>query len=110
NRAGDYYTFIQRRFPHYYYADIAAERLRFRFDESKHDAMLDKIPQQPDVAKDEFDPPSDDLRVARAQLLTNAALFDFAVQELRSESDKLYAQAEIARVYLKADRPDRALQ
>lgn len=110
NRAGDYYTFIQRRFPHYYYADLAAERLRFRFDESKHDAMLDKIPQQPDVAKDEFDPPSDDLRVARAQLLTNAALFDFAVQELRSESDKLYAQAEIARVYLKADRPDRALQ
>ncbi|HKT25122.1 MAG TPA: transglycosylase SLT domain-containing protein [Terriglobales bacterium] len=110
NRAGDYYTFIQRRFPHYYYADLAAERLRFRFDESKHDAMLDKIPEQPDVAKDEFDAPSDDLRVARAQLLTNAALFDFAVQELRSESDKLYAQAEIARVYLKADRPDRALQ
>lgn len=110
NRAGDYYTFIQRRFPHYYYADLAAERLRFRFDESKHDAMLDKIPQQPDVDKEEFDPPSDDLRVARAQLLTNAALFDFAVQELRSESDKLYAQAEIARVYLKADRPDRALQ
>jgi peptidoglycan lytic transglycosylase len=110
HRAGDYYTFIQRRFPHYYYADLAAERLRFRFDESKHDAMLDKIPEQPDVAKDEFDAPSDDLRVARAQLLTNAALFDFAVQELRSESDKLYAQAEIARVYLKADRPDRALQ
>ncbi len=110
DRAGDYYTFIQRRFPHYYYADLAAERLRFRFDESKHDAQLDNIPQQPDVAKDEFDAPSDDLRVARAQLLTNAALFDFAVQELRSESDKLYAQAEVARVYLKADRPDRALQ
>lgn len=110
NRAGDYYTFIQRRFPHYYYADLAAERLRFRFDESKHDVALDKIPQQPDVAKDEFDAPSDDLRVARAQLLTNAALFDFAVLELKSEPDKLYAQAEIARVYLKADHPDRALQ
>ncbi len=110
DRAGDYYTFLQRRFAHYYYSDLAAERLRFRFDESKHDASLDKIPEQPDVAKDEFDAPSDDLRVARAQLLTNAALFDFAVQELKSESDKLYAQAEIARVYLKADHPDRALQ
>ncbi len=110
NLAGDYYTFLQRRFSHYYYSDLAAERLRFRFDESKHDLALDKIPQQPDVAKDEFDAPPDDLRVARAQLLTNAALFDFAVQELKSEPDKLYAQAEIARVYLKADHPDRALQ
>ncbi len=110
DRAGEYYTFIQRRFAHYYYAHLAAERLRFRFDETKHDPALARIPQQPDLPKDEFDVPSDDLRVARAQLLTNAALFDFAVQELRSESDKLYAQAEIARVYLKADRPDRALQ
>jgi len=32
------------------------------------------------------------------------------VRELQSEPDKLFAQAEIARVYLKADRPDRALQ
>jgi soluble lytic murein transglycosylase len=110
DRAGDYYTFIQRRFAHYYYADLASERLRFRFDESKHDAALDKIPQPPDLDKDSFDAPSDDLRVARAQLLTNAALFDFAVHELQSEPEKLYAQAAIAQVYLKEDRPDRALQ
>jgi soluble lytic murein transglycosylase len=110
DRAGDYYTFIQRRFAHYYYADLASERLRFRFDESKHDPALDKIPQPPDLDKDSFEAPSDDLRVARAQLLTNAALFDFAVHELQSEPEKLYAQAEIARVYLKQDRPDRALQ
>src|SRR5207248_405202 len=63
-----------------------------------------------DVDKNSFEAPSDDLRVARAQLLTNAALFDFAVRELQAEPDKLYAKAEIARVYLKADRPDRALQ
>ncbi|HVH86026.1 MAG TPA: transglycosylase SLT domain-containing protein [Terriglobales bacterium] len=110
DRAGEYYTFIQQHFAHYYYADLASERLRFRFDQSKHDAQLDQIPQQPDVVKADFDPPTDDLRVARAQLLTNAALFDFAVRELQSEPDKLYAQAEIARVYIKADRPDRALQ
>ncbi|HWC17152.1 MAG TPA: transglycosylase SLT domain-containing protein [Terriglobales bacterium] len=110
DRAGEYYKFIQEHFTHYYYADLAQERLRFRFDQSKHDSRLDRIPEQPDVIKADFAAPSDDLRVARAQLLTNAALFDFAVRELQSESDKLYAQAEIARVYLKADRPDRALQ
>ncbi|MBV9072324.1 MAG: transglycosylase SLT domain-containing protein [Acidobacteria bacterium] len=109
DRAGEYYTFILRRFTHFYYADLARERLRFRFDSAKHDPLLDKIPNQ-DAAKESFDAPADDLRIARAQLLTNAALFDFAVRELQSESDKLYAKAEIARVYLKADRPDRALQ
>jgi soluble lytic murein transglycosylase len=110
DRAGEYYTFILRRFAHYYYADLARERLRFRFDASKHDPLLDKIPNPDDHAGDSFDAPSDDLRVARARLLTNAALFDFAVRELQSEPDKLYAKAEVARVYLKEDRPDRALQ
>lgn len=110
DRAGEYYTYILRRFTHYYYADLARERLRFRFNASKHDPLLDKIPIQDDHASDSFEAPSDDLRVARAQLLTNAALFDFAVRELQSEPDKLYAKAEIARVYLNEDRPDRALQ
>ena len=110
DRAGEYYTFIQQHFTHYYYSDLAEERLRFRFDPSKHDPALDRIPQQPDIVKADFAAPSDDLRVARSQLLSNAALFDFAVRELQSEPDKLFAQAEIARVYLKADRPDRALQ
>lgn len=110
DRAGEYYTFILRRFTHYYYADLARERLRFRFNTSKHDPLLDKVPAQEDVDKSTFEAPSDDLRVARAQLLANAALFDFAVRELQAEPDKLYAKAAIARVYLKADRPDRALQ
>lgn len=110
DRAGEYYSFILRRFTHYYYADLARERLRFRFNSSTHDLLLDKIPAQTDPDKDSFDAPSDDIRVARAQLLTNAAFFDFAVRELQSEPDKLYAKAEIARVYLKEDRPDRALQ
>ena len=109
-RAGEYYTFILRRYTHYYYADLARERLRFRFDTSKHDPLLDKIPNPDEHAIDTFEAPSDDLRVARARLLTNAALFDFAVRELQSEPDRLYAKAEIARVYLKEDRPDRALQ
>jgi soluble lytic murein transglycosylase len=110
DRAGEYYTFLLRRFAHYYYADLARERLRFRFNSAKHDPLLDKIPPAPDSTRDDFDAPADDLRVARARLLTNAAMFDFAVRELQAEPDKLYAKAEIARVYLKEDRPDRALQ
>ena len=111
DKAGDYYAFLLGRFTHYYYAELARERLHFHFDASKHDPQLDKVPAAPsDINKNSFEAPPDDLRVARAQLLTNAALFDFAVRELQSEGDKLYAKAEIARVYLKAERPDRALQ
>jgi soluble lytic murein transglycosylase len=110
DKAGDYYAFLLERFTHYYYADLARERLHFRFDTSKHDAKLDKLPAPDDIDKNSFEAPPDDLRVARAQLLTNAAMFDFAVRELQSEGDKLYAKAEIARVHLKAERPDRALQ
>jgi len=109
-KAGEYYSFILRRFTHYYYADLARERLRFRFNAARHDPLLDKIPAQSDPDRDSFDAPPDDLRVARAQLLTNAAMFDFAVHELQAEPDRPYAKAEIARVYVKADRPDRALQ
>jgi soluble lytic murein transglycosylase len=110
DKAGEYYSFILRRFTHYYYADLARERLRFRFNAGKHDPLLDKIPAQSDPDRDSFDAPPDDLRIARAQLLTNAAMFDFAVHELQAEPDKLFAKAEIARVYVKAERPDRALQ
>ena len=110
DKAGEYYAFILRKFTHYYYADLARERLRFRFNAATHDPLLDKIPNPEENAGESFDAPSDDLRVARARLLTNAALFDFAIHELQSEPDKLYAKAEIARVYLKEDRPDRALQ
>jgi soluble lytic murein transglycosylase len=110
DKAGEYYALILRKFTHYYYADLARERLRFRFNAATHDPLLDKIPNPEENAGESFDAPSDDLRVARARLLTNAALFDFAVHELQSEPDKLYAKAEIARVYLKEDRPDRALQ
>lgn len=110
DRAGEYYAFLLQRFPHYYYADLARERLRFRFNSAAHDPLLDKITVANDVEKDGFEAPADDLRVARARLLSNAALFDFAVQELQSEGEKLYAKAEIARVYMQADHPDRALQ
>ncbi|HET9741686.1 MAG TPA: transglycosylase SLT domain-containing protein [Terriglobales bacterium] len=109
-KAGEYYSFLLQRFPHYYYADLARERLHFRFNMAQHDPLLSRVPPQPDPDLDSFDAPSDDLRVDRAKLLTNAALDDFAIRELQSESDKLYAKAEIARIYVEEDRPDRALQ
>ncbi len=110
DRAGEYYAFILQRFDHYYYAGLARERLRFKFDTSKHDPLLDKIPADTDVDKADFEAPADDLRVARAHLLANAAMYDYATRELQSEPDKVYAKAEIARLYLDQDRPDRALQ
>lgn len=110
DRAGEYYTFILRRFSHYYYADLARERLRFHFDTSKHDSLLDKIPPDSQPTKDDFEAPPDDLRVARAGLLSNAALFDFAIRELQSEPDKLYAKGEIARIYMDEERPQLAIE
>ncbi len=110
DRAGEYYTFILRRFSHYYYADLARERLRFHFDTSKHDPLLDKIPPDSQPARESFEAPADDLRVARARLLSNAALFDFAIRELQAEPDKLYARAEIARIYMDEDRTQLAIE
>jgi soluble lytic murein transglycosylase len=110
DRAGEYYAYILQRFDHFYYAGLARQRLHFRFDTSKHDPLLEKIPADTDVDKTDFEAPADDLRVARAHLLANAAMFDFATRELQSEPDKVYAKAEIAKLYLDQDRPDRALQ
>lgn len=113
SKAGNYYATIIQRFPHYYYADLARLRLRFRFSAGERDPLLDGIPSAPALASRLMQTPTDDERFARSRLLGNAALFDFAIRELQAAGEggnAAWPQAEIANIYLDEDRPQRALQ
>lgn len=103
-RARAYYEKITDRFPNFYYADRARERLKAipASGMEVEDALLDRVPPVRFPAHLPAGPPEDDLRVRKALLLENASLFDFAVRELQqaaSEGGQLWAAAEIARLY-----------
>ena len=59
------------------------------------------------------EPPDDNLRVARARLLSNGALADMAVRELQaaaSQEGGSWAPPEMARVYQDGGRYDRGIE
>ncbi len=114
NKAGAYYSKLIQRYTNFYYAHRARERLTFKFDTTEDDPVLAKV-EPPAEEKLDFDPPADSLRLQRSRLLRNGALFDLAIRELQAAEeeegrDSVWAQVEMAQVYLDADRSDRALQ
>ncbi len=114
NKAGAYYSKLVQRYTNFYYAHRARERLKFQFNDTENDPVLAKV-SPPADEKLEFDPPADSLRLQRSRLLRNGALFDLAIRELQAAEeeearDSIWAQVEIAKVYLDSDRSDRALQ
>ncbi len=113
-KASRYYRKLVDRFPNYYYADLARERLlkleaapgtvrRTASADDPPDAVLEKLPPLPQSAKYvEERPPDDDLRVQKALLLENGGLIDFAIRELKAaqqEDGGSWATAEMARLY-----------
>ncbi len=115
-KARAYYAKLDERFPHYYYSDLARERL----DELKqtatvyNDPLLNKIPATARPGHLATDAPApDDLHAQKALLLENGGLDDFAVRELQaaaSHGDQGWAMAEVARLYQDEGRYYRALQ
>jgi soluble lytic murein transglycosylase len=114
-KARIYYQKLSQRFRNYYYAELARERLQ----ELKHapvdnDPVLEKIPPiQLTSAYTRLEPPADDLRAQKAQLLQNGGLTEFAIRELRMASDEgeaSWATAEMARLYRDNGQYYRALQ
>jgi soluble lytic murein transglycosylase len=115
-KARVYYQKLSQRFRNYYYAELARERLL----ELKHaaasdaDPVLEKIPPiQLTSAYSRVEPPADDLRAQKAQLLQNGGLTEFAIRELRMASEEggaSWATAEIARLYRDNGQYYRALQ
>ncbi len=113
-RAQAWYRKIIQSFPNYYYADLARARLKkvAGAADSPADPLLQKIaPARASVVYSA--PPQDDLRVAKAKLLRNAAMFDLAAKELQraaADGGASWAPAELARLYQDAGQYNRALE
>ena len=115
-KARAYYQKLSDRFRNYYYAELGRQRMRTLkpSGEPVHYAILDHIPalSAPKIDDDD-DPPTENLRYQKAQLLANGALVDLAVRELQAaaaEDKGAWAPAETARIYQDIGRYDRAIQ
>ena len=112
-RARAYYSKIIERFTNYYYADRARERMAaIGKGTTVSDPLLDHIPPVTVPASDFKEIPDDNLRMQKARLLENCALFDFAIKELQKAStpdNKDWAAGEIARLYQESGGYHRAL-
>jgi soluble lytic murein transglycosylase len=111
-----FYQKLNTRFRNYYYGVLAQQRLaKIKLDgDPPHYALLDRVTPLATgtkVAAEEL--PADDLRVQKAHLLENGALFDLAVRELKAaeqEDQGNWANAEIVRMYDEAGRYDIAIE
>jgi soluble lytic murein transglycosylase len=111
-----YYQKISERFRNFYYGELARQRLmKVKVeDDPPHLALLDRVPPIQSGAKiSADDPPTDNLRFQKAQLLANGALMDFAVRELQAAGNEergSWVSSETARLYQEASRYDVAIE
>jgi soluble lytic murein transglycosylase len=114
-----FYQKLGGRFHNYYYAELGRERLKNlkgngAAPDVVHYAILDHVTPLSSVVKVvPSEPPEDDLRVARARLLSNGALADMAVRELQAaavEEGASWAPPEMARAYQDIGRYDRGIE
>jgi soluble lytic murein transglycosylase len=114
-----FYQKLADRYHNYYYAELGRERLKTlksnsAADDAVHYAILDHVAPLSSVAKvAPSDPPDDDLRVARARLLSNGGLVDMAVRELQAaaaQEGASWAPPEMARAYQDIGRYDRGIE
>ena len=81
-----YYQKLSENYRYFYYANLARERLtKIGFDDIGDPDVLDKLPTPASPPKT-WEPPADNVRVQKSQLLANAALYDFAVKELQASA------------------------
>jgi soluble lytic murein transglycosylase len=82
-----YYSTLSTRFRYYYYANLGRERLdKLGFENVADPPLLNKL-APPFVPPLKWEAPVDNIRAQKAQLLANAALFDFAVKELQAAAN-----------------------
>jgi soluble lytic murein transglycosylase len=112
-----YYQKVSERFRNFYYGELARRRLReikAPDDDPTHYALLDRVPPIDSGADiTASDPPADNLRYQKAQLLANGALVDFAVHEMEAagtEDKGNWVPEESARLYQDAGRYDAAIE
>ena len=112
-----FYQKLSDRYRNFYYGELARQRLKILHSSSEeplHFALLDRIPPLSTRGKiAATTPPDDNLRVARARLLSNGGLAEQAVRELQAaanQEDGTWAPPEMARVYQDGGRYDRGIQ
>ena len=130
--ARTFYQKLSDRFRNYYYAEFGRQRLKglsaagagstregAQKDASLKEApplyaLLDRVSPLSSAGKiTAAEPPDDNLRVARARLLSNGGLADMAVRELQaaaSQDGGTWAPPEMARVYQDGGRYDRGIE
>jgi len=111
-----YYQKISERFRNFYYGELARRRLReIRADDDPQPyTLLDRVPAiNTGTNITTSDPPTDNLRYQKAQVLENGALVDLAVRELQAaatEDKGNWVTAATAKIYEDAGRYDGAIQ
>ncbi len=111
-----YYQKLSERFRNFYYGELARRRLREipSDGDPAHYALLDRVPGiDAGTNITTTDPPTDNLRYQKAQVLENGGLLDFAVSELQAaatEDQGNWLAAETAKLYEDAGRYDGAIR
>ena len=80
-----YYQKLTENYRYYYYANLARERVAKLGAEAADAPSLEKVPP-PAAPPHDWEPPANNVRAQKAQLLANAALYDFAVAEMQAAS------------------------
>jgi peptidoglycan lytic transglycosylase len=80
-----YYQKLTENYRYFYYANLARDRMAKLGDEVVDPPLLENLPRLPAPPRD-WEPPADNVRAQKAQLLANAALYDFAVAEMQAAS------------------------
>jgi soluble lytic murein transglycosylase len=114
--ARGYYQKLSERFRNFYYGELARRRLKEipSDGDPAHYALLDRVPSiDAGTNVTTTDPPTDNLRYQKAQVLENGGLLDFAVLELQAaatEDQGNWLAAETAKLYEDAGRYDGAIR
>jgi soluble lytic murein transglycosylase len=109
-----YYGKLMERYPNYYYSLLANDRLAAIGSGEKTDvAFLERISagSSPSLSDPEGD--SENIRLQKAKLLANAALYDLAIKELQTaaaDPENDWANAAMIRMYEEAGKPFQALR
>ena len=111
-----YYKKISERFRNFYYGELARRRLREikAADAPQPYTLLDRVPAiNAGTNITTSNPPTDNLRYQKAQVLENGALVDLAVGELQAagaEDTGNWVTAATAKLYEDAGRYDGAIR
>ncbi len=79
------YQKLTENYRYFYYANLARDRMTKLGDEVVDPPLLDNLPHLAAPPRD-WEAPADNVRAQKAQLLANAALYDFAVAEMQAAS------------------------